>query len=107
MRKGKVPPGIIGHNGGPALDDPPEHVPEWGRGGFRTYFGWRKAHRAAWRRTPVETMIRRDDKAEAIGLTFEEYTLEILERGRFLQENDHARVAAIKALRRKAPRHDR
>ena len=43
----------------------------------------------------------RSDKAEALGLTDEEYTLEILERGRYLQAEDTDRIAAIKARRRK------
>ena len=29
------------------------------------------------------------EKAEALGLTYEEYTLEILERGRYLQRERH------------------
>ena len=41
-------------------------------------------------------------KAERLGLTYEEYTLEILERGRHLQIEDVARIAQIKAAR--APR---
>ena len=39
------------------------------------------------------------EKAEALGLTYEEYTLEILERGRYLQRSDTARIAAIKRKR--------
>jgi hypothetical protein len=39
-------------------------------------------------------------KAERLGLTYEEYTLEILERGRHLQEDDVERIAAIKRKRR-------
>ena len=46
-------------------------------------------------------MRRRAEKAEAIGLTDEEYTLEILERGRYLQSEDADRVEAIKARRRR------
>lgn len=96
----------IGHNGGPPLRER-KHVPEWGTGGFKSYFPWRKAHRAVWKSTPREIMIRRDDKAEALGLTYEEYTLELLERGRYLQAEDGERVEAIKARRkgRKPARH--
>lgn len=39
-------------------------------------------------------------KAEAVGLTYEEYTLEILERGRYLQPDDAGRIDEIKAKRR-------
>jgi hypothetical protein len=92
-------PGAVGHNGGPSLDDKP-HVSEWGRGAFGTYFAWRAAHRAAWRSIPRETMLRRLEKAETLGLTYEEYQLEIFERGRFLQAEDGEAIAAIKARRK-------
>jgi hypothetical protein len=39
------------------------------------------------------------EKAERLGLTYHEYTLEILERGRHLQLEDVNRIAAIKAKR--------
>ena len=42
---------------------------------------------------------RTAEKAEALGLTYEEYTLEILERGRYLQVADAKRIAAIKRKR--------
>ena len=88
----------LGHNGGPPLD---EHIPEWGVGGIRTYFEWRTASEAAFKALPVETAIRRAKKAEALGLTFHEYQLEILERSRFLQVEDVERIAEIKARRRR------
>lgn len=86
----------IGHNGGPPLE---EHVPEWGPGGIGTYFGWRMASESAFKKVPVETAIRRARKAEELGLTYREYQLEILERGRFLQREDAARIAEIIARR--------
>lgn len=85
----------IGHNGGPPL----EHVPEWGVGGIKTYFVWRAASEAAFKAVPVETAIRRAKKAESLGLTYREYQLEILERGRFLQAEDKERIAEIIARR--------
>ncbi len=90
---------ITGHNGGPPLAEKP-HVSEWGKGAFGSYFAWRTAHRAAWRSIPRETMLRRLEKAETLGLTYEEYQLEIFERGRFLQAQDVDAIAAIKARRR-------
>lgn len=99
MAKRATPRGRIGDNGGPPLDEP-AHVPPWGKGGIGTFFHWRRAHQAAWRRVGMATAIRRDDKAESLGLSYEEYTLEILERGRFLQADDVDAVAAIKAKRR-------
>jgi hypothetical protein len=86
----------IGHNGGPPLD---EHVPEWGTGGIKTYFAWREASESAFKKVPVETAIRRAKKAEELGLTYREYQLEILERGRYLQKDDVERIAEIIARR--------
>jgi hypothetical protein len=85
----------MGHNGGPPL----EHVPEWGVGGIGNYFLWRSASEAAFKKVPVETAIRRAKKAESLGLTYREYQLEILERGRFLQVEDTQRIAEIIARR--------
>lgn len=86
----------IGHNGGPPLD---EHIPEWGKGGIGTYFAWRAASEAAFKKVPVETAIRRAKRAAEIGLTYREYQLEILERGVFLQKDDTVRIAQIIAAR--------
>ena len=67
----------IGHNGGPLLEpsDPNE--------GWRHYC-WRRAHKAAWKTPPREIALRRLERAEALGMTYHDYTLEILERGRYL-----------------------
>jgi hypothetical protein len=86
-----------GHNGGPPLED--YEGPPWEDGEPYHYTRWKQAWRSAWKRTPSEIAIRRDDKAEALDLTYEEYTLEILERGRYLQASDTARIAAIKRKR--------
>lgn len=85
-----------GHNGGPALDDPPF---AWGDAPIATYFAWKRAHDAVWKDISYHTMIRRVKNAQALGLTYEEYTLEILFNGRYLQPEDGARIAAIKAAR--------
>ena len=86
----------LGHNGGPPL----EHVPEWGTNGIGNYFEWKAASEAAFNKIPADTAIRRAWKAEALGLTYREYTLEILERGRYLQASDVDVIAAIIARRR-------
>jgi hypothetical protein len=86
-----------GHNGGPPLED--GHIPEWGRGGIGNYFSWKGAHRKAWRSLAPELMLMRAARAERIGLTYEEYTLELLERGRHLQPGDTAQIARIKRAR--------
>ena len=85
-----------GHNGGPPLD---EHVPEWGNGGIGNYFYWKAAHRRAWHNPSPGIASFRIQKAERLGLTYEEYTLEILERGRHLQVEDVERIAEIKQAR--------
>jgi hypothetical protein len=85
-----------GHNGGPPLD---EHMPECGEGGIGNYFYWKAAHRAAWHNTSPGIVSFRIQKAERLGLTYEEYTLEILERGRHLQIEDAERIAQIKQAR--------
>lgn len=98
-RQRKPPESNLGHNGGPPLEDRP-HIPEWGPGGPGTFFAWKAAHRRAWRSVGRATMLRRAEKAEALGLTYEQYVLEILERGIYLQAEDVERIAAIKAGRR-------
>ena len=70
-----------------------------GVGGIGNYFLWRAASEAAFKKVPVETAIRRAKKAESLGLTYREYQLEILERGRFLQAEDSQRIAEIIARR--------
>ena len=86
----------LGHNGGPPLDD--DHIPEWGGDGIGTYFDWKRAHRAS-RRASRSVALFRLARAERVGLTYEEYLLEILDRGRYLQIEDDARIAEIKAAR--------
>src|SRR5262245_57189400 len=89
-----------GHNRGPSLDD--EHKPEWGNDGIGNHFYWKAAHRAAWHNPSPGIVAFRMRKAERLGLTYEEYTLEILERGCHLQIEDVERIAQIEAAR--APR---
>ena len=93
----------IGHNGGPSLEPPrrPSHRPPWGPGPIGTFFAWKAAHRAAWR-VSRDVALRRLEAAERLGLTYEEYTLELLERGRHLQPEDAERIAWLKAGRRRA-----
>lgn len=86
-----------GHNGGPPLDD--EHVPEWGRDGIGNWFYWKAAYNKVRKDVPRDIAIFRVARAERLGLTYDEYTLEILERGRHLQEEDVERIAAIKRKR--------
>ena len=89
-----------GHNGGPPLEEAP-HRPPWGKGDPHRYCQWKRAHGQAWRASSADIQRFRADKAEGLGLTYKEYTLEILERGRHLQGEDGARIAAIKAARKR------
>lgn len=68
----------LGDNGGPPLveEDP-------GDASWKGWI-WRKKHKAAWKTPPREIALRRLERAEALGMTYKEYTLEILERGRYL-----------------------
>jgi hypothetical protein len=75
-----------------------------GRGGIGNYFSWKAAHRKAYRGVSPEIMMMRAERAERIGLTYEEYTLELLERGRYLQPGDVARIQRIKRARQLSAR---
>ncbi|MBZ9982995.1 MULTISPECIES: hypothetical protein [unclassified Mesorhizobium] len=86
------------HNGGPPLDD--YKGPPWGKGDPYIFLAWQAAHAKALKAPSRDVMLMRVDKAERLGLTYEEYTLELLERGRHLQEEDTERIAAIKAARK-------
>lgn len=44
---------------------------------------WRMAHAQAWDNPPVEVIRRRLKRARALGMTYRQYTLELLERGRY------------------------
>ncbi len=66
----------IGDNGGPPLEEDPGAA-------WRGYC-WRRAHRKAWKTPPREIALRRLERAEALGMSYRDYTLEILERGRYL-----------------------
>jgi hypothetical protein len=68
---------MIGHNGGPPLD--PE--PAADAGASWRLWCWRRAHKRAWKTPPREIALRRLARAEELGMTYREYTLEILERG--------------------------
>jgi hypothetical protein len=65
-----------GHNGGPPLEEPDPDA-AW------RLWCWRRAHKRAWS-APREIALRRLARAEHLGISYREYTLEILERGRHL-----------------------
>lgn len=88
----------IGHNGGPPLKERKRRSATGSTIG--RYFDWRFAHRKAWKK-PREVALRREEKAEALGLTYEEYSLEIMERGYFPQPEHVDTIKAKRAQRRK------
>jgi len=69
---------LIGHNGGPPLEEEVDPAASW-RG-----YCWRRAHKRAWKTPPREIALRRLARAEELGMSYHEYALEIMERGRFL-----------------------
>jgi hypothetical protein len=72
----------LGHNNGP---DFLEHLrfKEW---------AWTQARKAAFAPPDPETGARWARKAEAMGLSYEEYRLELLERGRHPSDEDAKRI---------------
>jgi hypothetical protein len=73
---GDDPPPRAGHNGGPPLDGDDADA-SW------RLWRWRRARKRVWS-APREVALRRLARAEELGMTYREYTLEILERGRHL-----------------------
>ncbi len=71
----------IGHNGGPPLEEP--DAEEMAAAGWRHHC-WTRARRKAWKTPPREVALRRLARAEELGMSYREYTLEIMERGRYL-----------------------
>ena len=84
------------HNNGPPLD---EDGPEWGDSDIFIYVSWRAARQRAFKPKSRDMALFRLARAEALGLTYEEYTLELLERGRYLSAADTERIDAIKRKR--------
>lgn len=70
----------VGHNGGPPLDEEPGYL-------WRKY-RWTKAYNEAWKTPSMAVLKFRMARAEAAGLTYHEYMLELLDTGRHLQKED-------------------
>ena len=79
-------PAGIGHNQGPPLEEPAADA-------FVRY-RWRKAHQEVWKNPSLSILRMRVARAEAAGLTYREYMLELLDSGRHLTAED---VAARRA----------
>ncbi|MGN6515012.1 MAG: hypothetical protein ACTHLR_04130 [Rhizomicrobium sp.] len=72
----------LGHNNGP----------DWFEYERFIEYCWKKAHAKAWAPPTQEIGVRRARKAEALGVTYRRYVLEILERGRYLDEETAAEL---------------
>ncbi len=59
------------HNGGPPLDE--YKGPPWGKGDPYIFLAWQAAHAKRGRRRAARSCCLRMDKAERLGLTYEEY----------------------------------
>ena len=73
----------VGHNGGPPLDDEPGYL-------WRKYC-WTKAYNEAWKPPSMAVLKFRVARAEAAGLSYHEYMLELLDTGRHAQTPNAAK----------------
>ena len=87
--QGKPPPEIIawgltpvGHNGGPPLDEPVANL--------FVRWRWKKVHAQAWKNPSPAILKFRMVRAEAAGVSYRDYMLELLDTGRHLQRDDVA-----------------
>jgi hypothetical protein len=87
---GLAAPARIGHNQGPPLEEPVVDA-------FVRY-RWRKVHAEVWKNPSLSILKMRVARAEAAGVTYREYMLELLDSGRHLQAEDVARRKAMRAL---------
>ena len=69
-----------GHNGGPELedDDPTGRL-------LFVKWAWTRAHDEAWKTPPMDILRFRVSRAEAAGLTYREYMLQLLDTGNYPQ----------------------
>jgi hypothetical protein len=74
----------IGHNQGPPLEEELAVDPF-------VHYVWRKAHADAWKNPPLSILEFRVARAEAAGISYREYMLELLDTGRHLQAEDVAK----------------
>ncbi len=74
----------IGHNGGPPLeedDEPPGKL-------LFVKWVWTKARKAAFAAPTSDIMLFRLRRAEAAGLSYDDYMLRLLDTGRYPQHGD-------------------
>jgi hypothetical protein len=74
----------LGHNGGPELAPGLEDDDPTGRLLF-VKWAWTRAHDEAWKTPPMDILRFRVSRAEAAGLTYREYMLQLLDTGSYPQ----------------------
>jgi hypothetical protein len=79
----EVPAAGIGHNNGPPIEEPVNDA-------FVRY-RWRKAHAEAWKNPSMSILKFRVARAEAAGVSYEEYVSTLLDSGRHMQAGDPPR----------------
>src|SRR5262245_5253200 len=78
-----VLPARSAHSQGPPLEEPvADAFVRW---------RWRKVHRHVWTNPPLSILKLRVARAEAAGVSYREYMLELLDTGRHLQAADVAK----------------
>ena len=80
---------LIGHNGGPALDEAPGYL-------WRKHV-WTQAYKKAWAPPSMAVLKFRVARAEAAGLSYHDYMLELLDSGKHLQKDDVERRPRVVA----------
>lgn len=74
----------LGHNGGPELAPGLEDDDPTGRLLF-VKWAWTRAHDEAWKTPPMDILRFRVSRAEAAGLTYRDYMLQLLDTGSYPQ----------------------
>jgi hypothetical protein len=78
----------LGHNNGP----------DWFEVALYVAYCWKKAYEKAWAPPSHELAVKRARRAEELGLSYREYALEIMERGRFPDEALAAQIISKRAM---------
>jgi hypothetical protein len=71
----------LGHNNGPSWDVELLYADHC----------WKLSHKKVWTPPTPEIGVRRARKAEELGVSYHDYVLEIIERGRYLDEDSAAK----------------
>src|SRR5262245_4084723 len=95
MAWGLTAPARIGHNQGPPLEEPAVDL-------FVRY-RWRKAHAEVWKNPSLSILRLRMARAEAAGVSYREYILQLVGSERHLQADDVGKAKGDAAGRSDCP----